>query len=78
MGQNKDVVLIKFEGLEKKEVLESLGFVVGPGGYLLLGGKNVTTFDKSRLARIDDVKAIVPGSLAVITNLVEAEDYFDN
>lgn len=76
MTKDNNILLIKFEGVQKSEVLEGMGFVVDEHGFLLREGRNVKTHDGSAYVKIDDVKAVLPGSLDIITDLIEAEDYF--
>ena len=76
MTSNKNIILIKFEGAQKSEVLEGMGFEVDEHGFLLREGRNVKTHDGSSYVKINDVKAVLPGSLDIITDLIEAEDYF--
>jgi len=76
MSENNDILLIKFEGVQKREILEGLGFSVDRHGYLLRNGEKIKTHDGSAYAKVDDVKAVLPGSLDIITDLIEAEDYF--
>lgn len=70
-----DLMLIKVEGLQKEQILESLGFEIRDG-YLYRDGKEVKTHDGSNYAKTEDVIAIMPGSLDVVTDLTELEDYF--
>jgi hypothetical protein len=76
MTNNNNILLIKFEGVQKSEVLWGMGFEIDERGFLLREGKNVKTHDGSAYVKIDDVKAVLPGSLDIITDLIEAEDYF--
>lgn len=69
-------LLISVEGLEKVEILQGLGFDVSETGNLRLNGENVTSVDGTERVRVEDVKAIVPGSLAVVTDLSEMEPLF--
>lgn len=76
MSEENDILFIKFEGVEKNEVLEGLGFEVDSHGFLLREGRHVKTHDGSSNVKVDDVKAVLPGSLDIITDLIEAQDYF--
>ena len=76
MTKNNEVLLVNFNGVEKREVLEGMGFKVDKNGYLLREGNKIKTHYGSAYVKIQDVKAILPGSLDVITDLIEAEDYF--
>jgi hypothetical protein len=76
MTKENNFLFIKFEGVQKSEVLEGMGFEVDSHGFLLREGKHVKTHDGSANVKVDDVKAVLPGSLDIITDLIEAEDYF--
>ncbi|MCW6168953.1 MAG: hypothetical protein LVQ96_04050 [Thermoplasmatales archaeon] len=76
MTKNNNILLINFQGVEKEEILEGMGFSIDKNGYLLKEDKRVLTHDRSSYVRIADVKAVLPGSLDVITDLIEAEEYF--
>lgn len=70
----ENLVWLTIEGLDKVEVLKGLGFEIDEKYNILsLNGKNVRTLDGSELVRVEDVKAVVPGSLAVVTDLSEIE-----
>lgn len=78
MAKDNNIILINFQGVEKEEVLEGMGFSFDKSGYLLKEGKRVLTHDRSGYIRVADVKAVLPGSLDIITDLIEAEEYFKN
>lgn len=74
---SKDLVWLNIEGVGKKEILERLGFEIKRSGILFLNGKEVKTLDNPELAvKAVDVKAIIPGSLTVITDISEMEMLF--
>ncbi|MCW1309994.1 MAG: hypothetical protein QXP04_04860 [Candidatus Nanoarchaeia archaeon] len=75
--KKNDMLLIKFNGLDKKEILENMGFEVR-GDYVFLNGNRVQTRDKTDFVKVENVKAIVPGSLELITDITEEEDYFES
>lgn len=64
---------IKIEGLEKQEILAGMGFRITADGYLKIDGKNATSIDVTTGIKVSDVKGIVPGSLALITDISEVE-----
>ena len=70
-----DLVWLTIEGLEKKEVLEGMGFKISKSGTLTLNGENVISFGET--VKAEDVKAVVPGSLTVITDVSEVESFLD-
>lgn len=72
----ENVLLISVEGLEKVEILQGMGFEINKAGYLLLSGENVTSIDGTERVRAEEVKAIIPGSLAVVTDISEMEPLF--
>lgn len=74
---SKDLVWLNIEGVGKKEILDRLGFEIKRSGILFLNGKEVKTLDNPELAvKAVDVKAIIPGSLTVITDISEMEMLF--
>ncbi len=74
---SKDLVWLTIQGVEKREILEGLGFEINGSGILSLNGKEVRTLDNPELAvKVADVKAILPGSLTVITDISEMEMLF--
>jgi ethanolamine utilization microcompartment shell protein EutS len=73
----EDLVWLTIEGLDKRELLEGLGFEIKKSGILTLNGKEVKALDEDISVRADDVKAVVPGSLAVITDISEVEMFLD-
>jgi len=74
---SKGLVWLNIEGIEKREILEGLGFEIKRSGILFLNGKEVKTLDNPELpVRVVDVKAILPGSLTVITDISEMEMLF--
>ena len=70
---DNDLVWLTIEGINKREILEGLGFVVNRSGTLTLDGKTVKAIDEDVDVKMDDVKAIMPGSLRVITDISELE-----
>jgi exopolysaccharide biosynthesis protein len=76
MSKREDILLIEVKGLDKEEILISMGYEISKDGLLLRDGMRVKTRDNSGYAKAKDVKAILPGSLEVITDLSEAESYF--
>lgn len=68
-----ELIWIRIEGLEKREILEGLGFTVSEEGYLSLGGEEAKSLDGTPRVNMKEVKAIVPGSLALITDVTEVE-----
>jgi len=64
---------ITVEGLDKVEILEGLGFKVLDSGILTLNGKNVLSSDGTGPVKAEEVKAIIPGSLSVVTDISELE-----
>ena len=72
-----DILWLMFEGLDKVEILKGMGFEINSSGYLFLDGKDVRSIDGSENVRADQVKAIVPGSLAVVTDISEMEPLFE-
>ncbi len=74
---SKDLVWLNIEGVGKREILEGLGFEIKRSGTLFLNGKEVTALDSPKLpVKVVDVKAILPGSLTVITDISEMEMLF--
>jgi hypothetical protein len=74
---SNDLVWLNIEGIEKREILEGLGFEIKCSGILFLNGKEVKTLDNPELpVRAVDVKAIIPGPLTVITDISEMEMLF--
>lgn len=67
---------LTFEGIEKEEILKGLGFEINGEGLLLLNGKLVKK-DRGDAVKADSVKAIVPGSLSVFTDVSEVEDILE-
>jgi hypothetical protein len=71
---NKDFIWLTIQGVEKREILEGLGFRINESGILSLNGKEVTALDNPKeKIRAVDVKAVLPGSLTVITDISEVE-----
>ena len=64
---------IKIEGLEKEDILKSMGFVISNNGYLDIDGRRAVSIDGTTGIKVSDVKGIVPGSLALITDVSEVE-----
>jgi hypothetical protein len=74
----KDNLLwLTFEGLDKVEILKGIGFEISSNGSLLLEGKEVKSIDGSENVKVDEVRAVVPGSLRVVTDISEMEPLFD-
>ncbi len=64
---------IKIEGFEKEDILKSMGFIISDTGYLDIDGKRAASVDGATGIKVSDVKGIVPGSLALITDVSEVE-----
>ena len=64
---------IKIEGLEKDQILKNMGFTVDQNGYLYINGRGAESVDGTTGVKVTDVKGIVPGSLALITDISEIE-----
>ncbi|MFG1449891.1 MAG: hypothetical protein AAE983_04540 [Thermoplasmataceae archaeon] len=64
---------IKIEGLEKKEILEKMGFKIDDDGVLLINGKRAKSVDGTAYVKLGDVKGVVPGSLSLIIDISEVE-----
>ncbi len=74
---SNNLVWLTVQGVEKREILEGLGFKIGESGTLSLNGKEVKAIDNpEQVVKVADVKAILPGSLAVITDISEIEMLF--
>ena len=74
---SKDLVWLTIQGVDKREILEGLGFEINKSGVLSLNGKEVKALDNPEVkVRAGDVKAILPGSLTVITDISEIEMLF--
>jgi len=74
---SKDLVWLNIGGIEKRDILEGLGFEIKRSGILFLNGKEVKTLDNPELPVMAvDVKAIIPGPLTVITDISEMEMLF--
>lgn len=71
---NKKLIWLTIQGIDKKEILEGMGFKIDKTGILFLEGKEVKAIDNPDVSlRISDVIAIVPGALKVITDISEME-----
>ena len=71
---NKKLIWLTIQGIDKKEILEGMGFKIDKTGILFLEGKEVKAIDNPDVSlRISDVIAIVPDSLKVITDISELE-----
>jgi hypothetical protein len=68
---------LNIKGVSKKVILEGLGFKVDRSGMLTLNGNIVKALDQNVSVRADDVKAVMPGSLKVITDISELETLED-
>lgn len=65
------------QGIDKKEIIEGLGFESNRAGNLVLDGREVKTIDDSAVnVKANDVKAILSESLKVITDISEMELLF--
>jgi hypothetical protein len=64
---------IKIEGLDKEDILKNMGFTISSNGYLNIDGRGATSLDGTSGIKVSDVKGIVPGSLALITDVSEVE-----
>lgn len=64
---------IKIEGLDKEEILKNMGFIILDNGYLDINGRRAASVDGTTGIKVSDVKGIVPGSLALITDVSEVE-----
>ena len=64
---------IKIEGLDKEDILRNMGFTISGNGYLNIDGRGATSVDGTSGIKVSDVKGIVPGSLALITDVSEVE-----
>jgi hypothetical protein len=74
---SKDLVWLTMQGVSKKEILEGLGFEINKAGVLVLNGEEVKALDDPEVkVKAGDVKAILPGSLKVITDISEMEILF--
>ncbi len=74
---SNDLVWLTVQGVGKREILEGLGFEINKAGTLVLNGKDVKTIDDPEVnVKVSDVKAILPGSLKVITDISEIEIIF--
>jgi len=69
----KKLLWITIKGLDKVEILEGFGFKVLDSGILTLNGKMVMSSDGTGPVKAEEVKAIVPGSLSVVTDVSEME-----
>ena len=75
----KNLIWLTIEGIDKKEILEGMGFKIDNTGILFLEGKEIKAIDNPEISvKASDVKAIVPfsDSMAVITDLSEMELIF--
>ncbi len=50
-----------------------MGFIISDTGYLDIDGKSAASVDGATGIKVSDVKGIVPGSLALITDVSEVE-----
>lgn len=67
---------LTFEGIDKEEMLKGLGFEISSEGLLFLNGKSIRNGDGDAV-NAESVKAIVPGSLTVFTDVSEIEDLLE-
>ena len=71
---SNDLVWLTIKGVDKREILEGLGFKIENNGNISLNGAKVTVVDDpEQFVKVSDIKAIVPGSLKVITDISELE-----
>ena len=71
---SNDLVWLTINGADKREILEGLGFKIESNGNISLNGEKVTVVDDpEQFVKVSDIKAIVPGSLKVITDISELE-----
>lgn len=71
---SNDLVWLTIKGVDKREILEGLGFKIENNGNISLNGEKVTVVDDpEQFVKVSDIKAIVPGSLKVITDISELE-----
>ena len=68
-----ETVWLSVSGIGKKEVLEGLGFEIEKSGLIKLNGSYVRSPDGESNLHYDEVKAVVPDSLVVISDISELE-----
>ena len=74
---SKDLVWLTIQGVDKREILEGFGFEINRAGALILNGEKVKALDDPNVdVKANDVRAILPGSLKVITDISEMEILF--
>ncbi len=74
---SKDLIWLTMQGVGKIEILKGMGFEITKSGTLSLNGEEVKALDNHEIGvKPSDVKAILPGSLKVITDLSEIEILF--
>jgi hypothetical protein len=76
--RSNEILWVKFEGTTKETVLRNMGFDIDNKGYLYdRSHKLVISGDEEAVpVKAKEVLGILPGSLKVITDLAEAEEYF--
>ncbi|MGC8726330.1 MAG: hypothetical protein ACP5RS_07165 [Thermoplasmata archaeon] len=74
----KDLLWVRIDGIEKDILLKYMGFDITEAGVLMLNGKPVKTIDGNDQVKVEYVKAVLPGSLSVITDISEVEQYSDD
>ncbi len=72
----QDILWLTFEGLDKHEILTGLGFEINDHGTLLLNGEFLRSANGEKVTA-DSVKAVVPGSLSVFTDVSEIEELLE-
>ncbi len=74
----KDLFILEIEGLDQRDILEGLGFVIDEKGYLYKDGKPVLSKIDNSNVKAEEVEAIVPGSLEVLSDPFEVSEYFSD
>ena len=73
---------IEFKGLGKKEILEGMGYVVSPEGYLFTSSNEIVKDVEGEKVTIELLKAILPNpegpGIAFITDISQIERYMEN
>jgi hypothetical protein len=78
VGVMKDLLIFEIDGMDKKEILEGLGFLIDENGYLYRDGKPILSKIDNTKVKVEDVEMIVPGSLEVLSDPIEVSDYFSD
>jgi len=74
----RNLIVIKVEGISQNDALKGLGFEIKRGGWLYLNGKAVQ--NKGKKIRAKDVQAIVPdglGGMKILSDPLDVVDYFN-